>query len=728
MLLKLDYDPNNPLPHETKPGLGEYLNAEAWSTPHRGYIGDRVKEIWRQRAVTVIFKFSKCENFDPVTPYLAMNYFDRYVSRRIDNPIPSVMSCRQHDLELLALCCLTLAWKMRDRHFTVTKFLAGRQELSAVTKEQVLSMEFHILMGLDWRMRPVTALCFVRYMEPKFHSTYGFRRRTINQIIIQSQSDIAVALFRPSVIAVSALLAASSFLYTSQFPYFLDKINSEIIFEEGHVDVCMAGMINLCNKLKLMIESSVPEDEYLPKKRVQAGTSSQQATEVHQNAAAKKLKQVAAEPSQQASQTSKKAASPKLKQVVPEPYEQSSDTSRTAASPKLKQVAVEPSEQVAVEPSEQAGAGICEEGIVETPEQAVTDRSEQEAAETSEKSKQEVAETAERSEQIAEEKSEQAAAEKSKKAGDETAEESEHDDAETSKEGAARKSEQVAVDTSRKGSPEKSYEILASTNDGTSSQRTETSETATRSEETDAKKSEQVAAEKSEQAGDEMGGESKHEVAETSKQGAARKSKHVAVETSQQGTPEKSTEGVASTAVGTSSQRPEATETAERSEQTDAEKSKQAAAEKSSEAGNETAEKSKHGVDETSKQGAAPKSKQVAAETSQQGASEKSTEGVPSNSVIKWSQRPGKEKAKEVEMTEKPRTAEGSDDTQFAFRLRWVEGEDNDDDFVIFSTLFESSEPGQGAQVPAGANQVQQHSQLHLFCDFCCCCSCCNPF
>ncbi|PON45268.1 Cyclin [Parasponia andersonii] len=719
MLLKLDYDPNNPLPHVTKPGLGEYLNAEAWSTPHRGYIGDRVKEIWRQRAVTVIFKFSKCENFDPVTPYLAMNYFDRYVSRRIDNPIPSVMSCRQHDLELLALCCLTLAWKMRDRHFTVTKFLVERQELSAVTKEQVLSMEFHILMGLDWRMRPVTALCFVRYMEPKFHSTYGFRRRTINQIIIQSQSDIAVALFRPSVIAVSALLAASSFLYTSQFPYFLDKVNSEIIFEEGHVDVCMAGMINLCDKLKLMIESAVPEEEYLPKKRVQAGTSSQQATEVHQNAAANKLKQVAAEPSRQASQTSKKAASPKLKQVVPEPYEQSSDTSTTAASPKLKQVAVEPSEQVAVQPYEQAGAGICEEGIVETPEQAVTDRSEQEAAETSEKSKQEVVETAERSEQIAEENSEQVAAEKSKKASDETAEKSEHDIAETSKEVVARKSEQVVVETSRKSSPEKSYEGLASTDDGTSSQRTEPSETVTRSEETNAKNSEQVAAEKSEQAGDEMGGESKHEVAETSKQ--ARKSKQVAVETSQQGTPE-------TTDVGTSSHRPEPAETTERSEQTDAKKSEQVAAEKSLETDHETAEKSKHEVDKTSKQGAAMKSKQVAAETSQQGASEKSSEGVPSNSVIQWSQRPGKEKAKEVEMTEIPKTAEDSNDTQFAFRLRWVEGEDNDDDFVIFSSLFESSEPGQGAQVPAGANQVQQHSQLHLFCDFCCCCSCCNPF
>ena len=48
-------------------------------------------------------------------------------------------------------------------------------------------MEHDILTGIDWHLRPVTALCFVPYFEQMLDSTYGFRRRTINQIIIQSQ-------------------------------------------------------------------------------------------------------------------------------------------------------------------------------------------------------------------------------------------------------------------------------------------------------------------------------------------------------------------------------------------------------------------------------------------------------------------------------------------------------------------------------------------------------------
>ena len=134
---------------------------------------------------------------------------------------------------------------------------------------------------------------------------------------------------------------------------------------------------------------------------------------------------------------------------------------------------------------------------------------------------------------------------------------------------------------------------------------------------------------------------------------------------------------------------------------------------------------------------AAENSRQDVIESSTQVAARSSEQVAESSNVGTSTQRPGKEKVKEVEMMEIPKMAEDSNEMQFDFQLRWLTEEASDNDFVIFSPMFLLLEPGQAAQVPVVAPQVpavvnplHQHGQLPEFCDFCCCCCCpaCNPF
>ena len=66
---------------------------------------------------------------------------------------------------------------------------AAKAHLLCITPHHLQRGELKILEALNWDMRVVTAFCFVPYYTPKFSPTDGFNRRTINEIIIQSQQS-----------------------------------------------------------------------------------------------------------------------------------------------------------------------------------------------------------------------------------------------------------------------------------------------------------------------------------------------------------------------------------------------------------------------------------------------------------------------------------------------------------------------------------------------------------
>ncbi|WVZ00471.1 hypothetical protein V8G54_026540 [Vigna mungo] len=204
----------------------------------------------RMQAVSMIAKVAATEPMDAYIPYVAVNYFDRFVST---NSLTELQGSSLLDkVRLVAISCYTLSAKMRTKHFPHKQFLTRKE---AVYKTDiVMRMEFRILSGLDWRMRSITPFHFLDHYYPTFKRVGGFKRQSINEIIVQSQGEVYFAQFKPSEIALSALVAATSLVYSSKFTF----IAGSIRLTDNHM-ACYQEMVNLCRNRKINIRKSSGE-------------------------------------------------------------------------------------------------------------------------------------------------------------------------------------------------------------------------------------------------------------------------------------------------------------------------------------------------------------------------------------------------------------------------------------------------------------------------------------
>ncbi|KAH7842758.1 hypothetical protein Vadar_008805 [Vaccinium darrowii] len=149
---------------------------------------------------------------DRAVPFLALNYYDRVISRyRVQEP---GFFC------LFVIGCTTLAWKMRTNGFSVQQFLAARQptfigadDLEVrVEVRHIERAEFAILSALNWRTRSITPVCFMNFFmsllgieDPQQRQT--LKRRVLGHQILYMHSDIRFTRFRPSIIALVGIMA-----------------------------------------------------------------------------------------------------------------------------------------------------------------------------------------------------------------------------------------------------------------------------------------------------------------------------------------------------------------------------------------------------------------------------------------------------------------------------------------------------------------------------------------
>ncbi|EOY28467.1 D6-type cyclin isoform 2 [Theobroma cacao] len=175
---------------------------------------------FRQEAISLILQLVlvgqaqySC-NLDPYTPYLAVNYMDRFISRQdIPQGNPWV-------LRLLVIACISLAAKMKEIHFSSSNF--QREEGFIFDAPAIQRMELLILDALNWRMRSVTPFSFICFFMSLFELkdpplTQALKDRASN-IIFQAHGEINLLEFKPSILAASALLLASHELFPLQFP------------------------------------------------------------------------------------------------------------------------------------------------------------------------------------------------------------------------------------------------------------------------------------------------------------------------------------------------------------------------------------------------------------------------------------------------------------------------------------------------------------------------------
>ncbi|KAH7842432.1 hypothetical protein Vadar_005275 [Vaccinium darrowii] len=149
---------------------------------------------------------------DPFVPFLALNFYDRFISRFV--------ILRPWFFSLFAICCTTLAWKTRRNDFSVQELLAASQPRityvggleTVVQARHIEEMEFAILSVLNWRTRPITPVCFMNFFMSLLGIDDPQQRQALKEQVFEHQilymhRDIRFTRFRPSIIAVVGIMA-----------------------------------------------------------------------------------------------------------------------------------------------------------------------------------------------------------------------------------------------------------------------------------------------------------------------------------------------------------------------------------------------------------------------------------------------------------------------------------------------------------------------------------------
>ncbi|XP_058773806.1 uncharacterized protein LOC131648022 [Vicia villosa] len=257
----MDSESEFPVPNRKESErIKEYFQTESQFMADRGYYAPFKNICLRKRAVAVIDMVWRIISSDTYIPYLAMNYFDRLVSRYKGILTDPAVEGRNdaEKLRLFTICCLILAAKMRINNFSVDRFLRALEALKAmkevITHQMVKKAEYLILDAIHWKLLPVTAFCFLNHYYPYFKEFGGFKRRCINEIIVQAQGEITFVEYTPSQIALSAFLAASKMAYPSKYDKIQNPSNFHKFDNEEEVKKCVNHMIKLCNRLDIDIE------------------------------------------------------------------------------------------------------------------------------------------------------------------------------------------------------------------------------------------------------------------------------------------------------------------------------------------------------------------------------------------------------------------------------------------------------------------------------------------
>ncbi|CAA0807473.1 Cyclin-D1-1 [Striga hermonthica] len=162
----------------------------------------------RQDAINSILQVHSHFGFKPVTAFLSISYFDRFLSSR---PLPEIGWAFQ----LLTVACLSLAAKMEESCVPLLLELQALEPTYVFAPETVQRMELLVLATLKWNLRSVTPFDFLHYFVSVLRpSASGLDSvSAINglasSIILKTTRVIDFLGFPPSVIAAAAVIAAA---------------------------------------------------------------------------------------------------------------------------------------------------------------------------------------------------------------------------------------------------------------------------------------------------------------------------------------------------------------------------------------------------------------------------------------------------------------------------------------------------------------------------------------
>ncbi|GAB4839847.1 hypothetical protein Ancab_020557 [Ancistrocladus abbreviatus] len=162
----------------------------------------------RSQSVAWMLKVRAFYGFQPLTAYLSVNYFDRFLcSHRLpqQNGWP---------LQLLSVACLSLAAKMEEPLVPSLLDLQVQGAKFIFETKTIQRMELLVLGVLDWRLRSITPFSFIGFFAYKLDATGPYMRFLLSRaedVILSNIQEASLILEHcPSTIAAAAILCAAS--------------------------------------------------------------------------------------------------------------------------------------------------------------------------------------------------------------------------------------------------------------------------------------------------------------------------------------------------------------------------------------------------------------------------------------------------------------------------------------------------------------------------------------
>ncbi|KQK15808.1 cyclin-D6-1 isoform X2 [Brachypodium distachyon] len=202
-----EFDLENPFTSPADEPIASLLDAEG---PHSPSVSAAASSARRQAAGFISkVRYDGELAVHPRVAYLALNYVDRYLSKR-------QLPCEHKPWapRLLAVSCLSIAAKMQ-RVDAISIADIQRDEEFMFDAVSIRRMERLVLGALEWRARSVTPLAFLGFFlsecfpPPRHPPLLAAVKARAVDLLLRAQPEVKMAEFSPSVVAASALLAAA---------------------------------------------------------------------------------------------------------------------------------------------------------------------------------------------------------------------------------------------------------------------------------------------------------------------------------------------------------------------------------------------------------------------------------------------------------------------------------------------------------------------------------------
>ncbi|KAH7834950.1 hypothetical protein Vadar_021314 [Vaccinium darrowii] len=209
--------------------VNSLIASENHHMPRPDYLQHRSIDLTsRQASINWILKVHSHYQFRPVTAFLSVNYFDRFLS---SNSLPKANGW---PFQLLAVACLSLAAKMEERCVPLLLDLQLFEPEFVFEPKTVQRMELLVMANLNWRLRSVTPFDYVDYFiskVPCFRSkpdVTGYIISVSSDLILKTVCEIDFLGYPPSIVAAAAVVVAAG--ESADLPEsFYGRVNKEMV-------------------------------------------------------------------------------------------------------------------------------------------------------------------------------------------------------------------------------------------------------------------------------------------------------------------------------------------------------------------------------------------------------------------------------------------------------------------------------------------------------------------